>query len=78
MTPDAIKKAVQDVFDNERKSFWVPAEEHYNQHKFLAGFMAFMDKLDNVKWKVGGTLAVLGTVGVLGLMWAGVKLALAH
>lgn len=30
-----VEKIVAKKFEEERKIFWVPAEQHYNQHKML-------------------------------------------
>ena len=39
MTPEDVKKAVTEALGDHRKEFWVEPEEHYLQHKFLAGIM---------------------------------------
>lgn len=35
----AIERALKKVLEARKEAFWIPDEQHYDQHKFIARFM---------------------------------------
>ncbi|WP_373031666.1 hypothetical protein [Sulfurovum sp.] len=75
---EEVERIVAKKFEEERKIFWVPAEQHYNQHKMLDEcadrrhdwtanheFVSSMRKRGQKAWNVGFYMAVVACCGFI-------------
>lgn len=73
MTPEDIKNAIREALEEERKSFWVDSETHYQHHEWIGGWI----------WGIGiakksvitAFVAGLAT-GLIGIVWLGIQAAM--
>lgn len=73
MTKEELKAAITEAFDEERKSFWVDSETHYQHHKWVGGWIwgIGIAKKSVITAFVAGLLSGLGVI-----IWLGIQAAI--
>lgn len=62
MEAAVIKQIMKEVFEEERESFWVPAEEHYRDHEMLKSCREHGDEMRKNHEFVSGVRSTTKTV----------------
>ena len=65
MDHDAIKAAVREAIQEDRKDFYIDREEHYQHHQFIKGVKAGVEGCQSIIGKVTLVSVVGGVITVL-------------